>query len=68
VLDRIADVEQVTVADTEIDNELMLLSMRSGEPLETVRERMKQDGGLERLREQLRRERTGMVLYEKLAS
>jgi trigger factor len=68
VLDRIADVEQVTVAETEIDNELMLLSMRSGEPLETVRERMKQDGGLERLREQLRRERTGMVLYEKLAS
>jgi trigger factor len=56
------------VAETEIDNELMLLSMRSGEPLETVRERMKQDGGLERLREQLRRERTGMVLYEKLAS
>jgi trigger factor len=68
VLDRIADVEGVTVSEAEIDNELRLLSMQTREPLETLRERLKQDGGLERLREQLRRERTGMVLYGKLAS
>jgi trigger factor len=68
VLDKIADVENVTVSEAEIDNELMVLSMRSHEPLETLRERMKQDGGLDHLREQLRRERTGMVLYDRLAS
>ncbi len=68
VLDRIADVEGVTVSEAEIDNELRLLSMQTREPLETLRERLKKDGGLERLREQLRRERTGMVLYGKLAS
>ncbi len=68
VMDRIADAENVTVADAEIENELMLMSMQTREPLETLRERLKKDGGLERLREQLRRERTGMVLFDKLAS
>jgi trigger factor len=68
VLDRIADVEGVTVAEAEVDNELRILSMQAREPLETLRERMQKDGGLDRMREQLRRERTGMVLYEKLGS
>jgi trigger factor len=68
VLDKIADAENVTVADTELDNELLMLSIQSREPLETLRERLKQDGGLNRIREQMRREKTGSVLYEKLAS
>jgi trigger factor len=33
-----------------------------------MRERLAKDGGLERIREQMRREKTGSVLYEKLAS
>jgi trigger factor len=68
VLDRIADAEGVTVADTELDNELLMLSIQSREPMEAMRERLKQDGGLNRIREQMRREKTGSVLYEKLAS
>jgi trigger factor len=68
VLDRIADAEGVTVADTELDNELLMLSIQAREPLETLRERLRQDGGLNRIREQMRREKTGTVLYEKLAS
>jgi trigger factor len=68
VLDRIADAESITVSDTELDNELLMLSIQSREPLETLRERLKQDGGLNRIREQMRREKTGTVLYEKLAS
>jgi trigger factor len=68
VLDRIAEAEDVTVTDTELDNELLMLSIQAREPLETLRERLKQDGGLNRIREQMRREKTGVVLYEKLAS
>ncbi len=68
VLDRIADAEGVTVSDEELDNELMMLSVQSREPLETLRARLAEDGGLDRIRGQMRREKTGGVLYEKLAS
>jgi trigger factor len=68
VVDRIADAEGVAVSDEELDNEVMMLSIQTREPYETLRERLSHDGGLVRLREELRREKTGSVLYEKLAS
>ena len=68
VLDRIAEAEGVTVSDEELDRELLMLSIQSREPLEALRERLAKDGGLDRIREQMRREKTGSVLYEKLAS
>jgi len=68
VLDRIADAEGIDIADTELDNELMMMSMSLREPMEGLRERMRQEGGLERLRSQMRREKTGTVLFERLAS
>ena len=39
-----------------------------GEPLETLRKRLSEDGSLERIREQMRREKTGTELFERLAS
>ncbi len=68
VVDRIADAENVAVSDEELDNEVLMLSIQTREPYETLRERLAQDGGLARLREELRREKTSSVLYEKLAS
>src|SRR5580698_1212192 len=68
VLDRIAEAEGVTVNDEDVDRELLMLSIQSREPLEALRERLTKDGGLDRIREQMRREKTGSVLYEKLAS
>ena len=68
VLDRIAEAEGVLVSDEDVDRELLMLSIQSREPLETLRERMKSEGGLNRMREQMRREKTGSVLYEKLSS
>ena len=56
------------VSDEDLDRELLMLSLQSREPLETLRERLAKDGGLDRIREQMRREKTGSVLYEKLAS
>ena len=68
ILDRLAEAENVTVGDDELDRELLMLSIQSREPLETLRERLAGDGGLERIREQMRRERTGSIVFERLAS
>lgn len=68
VLDRIADAENVTVSDQELDNEILMMSFQAREPYEALRERLQKDGGLNRMREQMRREKTGNVLYQKLAS
>ena len=68
ILDRIAEAEKVDVSDEDFDRELVMLSIQSREPLETLRERLTKDGGLDRIREQMRRERAGGVLFEKLAS
>ncbi len=68
LLDRIAEAEGVTVSNEDLDRELLMLSIQSREPLEALRERLSHDGGLDRIREQMRREKTGSVLYEKLAS
>jgi trigger factor len=68
ILDRLAEAEGVTISDDELDRELLMLSIQSREPLETLRERLSKDGGLDRIREQMRREKTGSVLYEKLSA
>ena len=68
ILDRLAEAEGVTVSDDELDRELLMLSIQSREPLEALRERLSKDGGLDRIREQMRREKTGSVLYEKLSA
>jgi trigger factor len=68
ILDRIAEAEGVAVSEEDVDHELLMLSIQSREPLEALRERLTKDGGLDRIREQMRREKTGSVLYEKLAS
>ena len=68
LLDRIANEEKVEVADAEVDRELELLSLQMREPLDTLRKRLTDDGSIARIREQIRREKTGSLLYEKLAS
>jgi trigger factor len=66
VLDRIAHEEKITVGDEEVDHELQIAALQAREPVETLRSRLTQDGGLARIREQLRREKTANLLYERL--
>jgi trigger factor len=66
LLDRIADEENVTVSDEEVDREVQMAALQSRENVETLRARLTQDGGLARIREQLRREKTANLLYERL--
>jgi len=68
ILDKIGETEKVEISGDDLDRELLMLSLQSREPLETLRERLVKDGGLDRIREQMRREKTASVLYEKLAS
>ena len=66
LLDRIAGEENITVSDEEMDQELQLLSLQTREPLDALKGRLTQDGGMARLREQLRREKTATALYDRL--
>jgi trigger factor len=66
LLDRIAADENISISDEELDRELQLAALQSGEPLDVLRTRLKSDGGLERIKEQLRREKTASALYERL--
>lgn len=67
LLDKIAEAEKVEVSDEEVEQELQLIALQSRQNVEQMRERLTQDGTLARIREQLRREKTGTLLYEKLA-
>jgi len=66
LLDRISHEENVTVSDEELDREVQIAALQSREPEETLRKRLTEDGGLARIREQLRREKTANLLYERL--
>jgi len=66
LLDRIAAEEKIIVSDEELDRELQLAALQSREPVEALRARLTQDGGLARIREQIKREKTASVLYERL--
>jgi trigger factor len=66
LLDRIAGEENITVSDEEMDKELQIAAIQSREPLDALKVRLTKEGGLARIREQLRREKTASVLYERL--
>ncbi len=66
LLDRIALEEQISVTDEEMDRELRLAALQSREPIDALKVRLTQDGGLVRIREQMRREKTASALYERL--
>ncbi len=68
ILDKIAELEKITVTDEDMERELLMLSIQAREPMEALRKRLTEDGSLGRIREQMRREKTGQALYERLAA
>jgi trigger factor len=66
LLERIAAEENITISDEELDRELQLAALQSGESVDALRTRLKSDGGLDRIKEQMRREKTATTLYERL--
>jgi trigger factor len=66
LLGRIAHEENVTVSEEELDREIQLAAIQSREPVDSLKVRLTQDGGMARIREQLKKEKTAHLLYERL--
>ncbi len=66
LLDRISQEESIEISDEEMDRELQMAALQAREPIETLRARLTADNGLAKIREQLRRDKTASVLYERL--
>jgi trigger factor len=66
ILDRIADEEKIDVSEDELDQQLFMLSMQTQEPVDVLRTRLTSEGNLARIREQIKREKAGKLLVERL--
>jgi trigger factor len=67
LLDRIAELEKIEVDEEELNKELASLARQSKQPPEAVRARLTQDGGLDRIRNRIRSEKTLDFLYHQSA-
>jgi len=63
---RISNEENITVSDDDLNREVQIAALQSREPEEALRQRLTEDGGLVRIKEQLRREKTANLLYDRL--
>ena len=66
LLAKIAHAENVEVTDEEVEREVQIASIQTGENAGDLLARLTKDGGLARIREQLKREKTAQLLYERL--
>jgi len=67
LLERIAELEKIEVSDEELNKELDALSEQTKQTAEAVRARLTQDGGLDRIRNRIRSEKTLDFLYHQSA-
>jgi trigger factor len=67
LLERIAELEKIEVGDDEVNHELDSLAQQTKQTPEAVRTRLTQDGGLDRIRNRIRSEKTLDFLYHQSA-
>jgi trigger factor len=67
LLDRIADLEKIEVSDEDVNRELEALARQSKQTPQAVRARLTEDGGLDRIRNRIRSEKTLEFLYHQSA-
>jgi trigger factor len=67
LLERIADLEKISVGEDEVNHELEALAAQTKQTPEAVRARLTQDGGLDRIRIRIRSEKTLDFLYHQSA-
>jgi trigger factor len=67
LLERIAELEKIEVRDEEVGREIDALAKQSKQTSETVRVRLTEDGGLDRIRMRIRSEKTLDFLYHQSA-
>jgi trigger factor len=67
LLERIAELEGINVGDEELEHEISALAQQTKQTPEAVRTRLTQDGGLDRIRNRIRSEKTLEFLYHQSA-
>ena len=67
LLERIAELEGIGVGEEELNHEIAALAQQTKQTLEAVRARLTQDGGLDRIRNRIRSEKTLDFLYHQSA-
>ena len=67
LLERIAELENVAVSEEELNHEITALAQQTKQTPEAVRARLTQDGGLDRIRNRIRSEKTLDFLYRQSA-
>jgi len=67
LLERVADEENIQVSDEELNRELEALARQSKQTSEAVRARLTPEGGLDRMRNRIRNEKTLEFLYQQSA-
>ncbi len=64
LLDRISEVESVQVTNEEIDREIQRLARSQREPVAAVRVKLEKDGGIDRIANRIRTDKTINILFE----
>jgi trigger factor len=67
LLDKIADAEKIEVLDADVDREIEAVARQSQQPLDEVRRRLTENGGLDRIRTRLRNDKALDFLYRRPA-
>jgi trigger factor len=67
LLDRIAELEGIAVSEKELNREIEILAAQTKQTPDAVRARLTQDGGLDRIRNRIRSEKTLEFLYHQSA-
>jgi trigger factor len=67
LLERIAELERIEAGEEELNSEIESLAKQSKQTPEAVRARLTQDGGLDRIRNRIRSEKTLNFLYHQSA-
>lgn len=67
VLEKIADAEKIEVTDEELDREVQAVAQQTQQPVDAVRERLTENGGVDRIRTRLRNDKALDFLYRRPA-
>jgi trigger factor len=67
LLERVAELEGIQASDEEVNHEIEALAQQSKQTSEAIRARLTQDGGLDRIRNRIRSEKTLDFLYHQSA-
>jgi trigger factor len=67
LLEKIADKENISATDEDVEKEIQIMAAQAQQPADTVRARLTQDGSLDRIRHRIRNDKTLDFLFSRSA-